>query len=114
MILTSIAICAVFCNQAITITMNDQLWERIYEEENASHRELAIDMENSAVMISGLVPWAISCSVPLEMMGADARALPYGFLLYLVPLCYIFTKKIWFPSRRHQRAQVCAETKQAD
>ncbi len=114
MILTSIAICAVFCNQAITITMNDQLWERIYEEENASHRELAIDMENSAVMISGLVPWAISCSVPLEMMGVDARALPYGFLLYLVPLCYIFTKKIWFPSHRRQRAQVCAETKQAD
>ncbi len=110
MILTSIVICAAFCNQTIAITMNDQLWERIYEEEHASHQELALDMENSAVLISGLVPWAISCSVPLEMLGVDARALPYGFLLYLVPLCYIFTKKIWFPPRRRKQAAEAART----
>ena len=114
MILTSIVICAAFCNQTIAITMNDQLWERIYEEEHASHRELALDMENSAVLISGLVPWAISCSVPLEMLGVDARALPYGFLLYLVPLCYIFTKKIWFPPRRKRTVEAGAETASAE
>ncbi|MBQ7112921.1 MAG: sodium:proton antiporter [Clostridia bacterium] len=97
MILTSIVICATFCNQTLAITMNKELWQGIYEEEHASHRELAIDMENSAVFISGLIPWAITCSVPLEMLGVDAHALSYGFLLYLLPLCYLFTKRIWFP-----------------
>ncbi|MBE5785261.1 MAG: sodium:proton antiporter [Clostridiales bacterium] len=97
MILTSIVICATFCNQTLAITMNKELWEGIYEEEHASHRELAIDMENSAIFISGLIPWAVTCSVPLEMLGVDAHALPYGFLLYLLPLCYLFTKRIWFP-----------------
>ncbi len=109
MILTSFVICAAFCNQTIAITMNDQIWEDIYEKEHASPRELALDMENSAVLISGLVPWAISCSVPLEMLGVDARALPYGFLLYLVPLCYIFTKKIWFPPRRRKSAEAAQQ-----
>lgn len=98
MILTSIVISATFCNQTLAITMNKEIWRDIYDEEHVSRRELAIDMENSAVFISGLVPWAVTCSVPLEMLGVDARALPYGFLLYLLPLCYLFTKRIWFPA----------------
>ncbi len=103
MILTSIVICATFCNQTLAITMNKELWQGIYEEEHATHRELAIDLENSAIFISGLVPWAITCSVPLEMLGVDAHALPYGFLLYLLPLCYLITKRIWFPGYAKNR-----------
>ena len=50
-------------------------------------------------MISGLIPWSIACSVPLAMLGADNSAVLYAQLLWLIPLCYLFTKK-WFYRER--------------
>lgn len=45
---------------------------------------------------AGVVPWAIACSVPLAVLGADLRALGYAFLLWLIPLCYLGTKRYFF------------------
>ena len=58
--------------------------------------ELAMDIENSGILIAGLIPWSIACSIPLAMLGADASALPYALLLWLIPLCYLFTKKRYY------------------
>lgn len=45
-----------------------------------------LDIENSAILEAGLVPWCIACSVPLAMLGADYRSALAGFYLWLVPL----------------------------
>ena len=37
-----------------------------------------------------------ACSTPLAMLGAYASALPYALLLWLIPLCYLFTKKRYY------------------
>ena len=85
------------CNQTISIMMAHQLLGSIYEKEGKEHEEFAMDIANSIVTIAGLVPWSIACSVPLSMLGVGISALPYACYLYFVPICYLFTKKFFFP-----------------
>ncbi len=90
----------VLCNQTVVVMMCHQLSAPVYEEEGASNEELAMDIANSGVTISGLVPWCIACAIPLSMLGVGTEALPYAALLYLIPLCYLVTKKLHFPQRK--------------
>lgn len=95
--LLSILSAMLLCNQTIVIMISHQLIGSVYARSNAEHEELAMDIANSAVTISGLVPWCIACAVPLSMLGVGIEALPYAFYLYLIPICYLFTKKFFFP-----------------
>ena len=72
--------------------MGEQVLGGAYQD----REELAMDIENSGILIAGLIPWSIACSIPLAMLGADASALPYALLLWLIPLCYLFTKKRYY------------------
>lgn len=96
MFLASTVVTCVFCNQTIASMMSRDLMARAYEEEGASNTELAMDIENSSIVFCALIPWAVSCTVPLEMLGAGYDALIYAFLLYGIPLGYAFTKKFFF------------------
>lgn len=96
MIAVSTLCAAVLCNQAVTSMMGQQLLGRAY----ADREELAMDIENSGILIAGLIPWSIACSIPLAMLGADAGALPYAALLWLIPGCYLFTKRWFYRDRR--------------
>lgn len=98
MTLTSLLTLCVFCNQTIATIMCSDLLKKTYEEEGASKTELAIDMENSVIILAPFVPWTIACTVPLEFMQADITAIPYAFLLYLTPLCYGILKKFYLKS----------------
>jgi len=86
----------VFCNQTVATILNAQILGNVYEAKGASREELAIDIENSVITIAGIVPWSIACTVPLGILGVGPEAIPYGVLLYMIPLCYLFTKKIWY------------------
>ena len=99
MILMSIAMVAIFCNQTIAILMCNDLMKRPYRDCGGNSEELAMDMANSVVLISGLIPWSIACNVPLTFMGADPSSVPYALYLYIVPAVYWFTKKRWFKTR---------------
>lgn len=95
MILVSLSIAAVFCNQSVTVLMGEQLMGPSYRQKGASRTELAMDIANSGVLIAGLVPWSIALTVPLAMLGLGLEAVPYEVLLYLIPLCYLFTKRYY-------------------
>jgi NhaC family Na+:H+ antiporter len=105
--LVSIAIAMVFCNQSVTVMMSEQLMAESYRRRGASRTELAMDIANSGVLIAGLVPWSIALTVPLAMLGVGLEAVPYAALLYLIPLCYLFTKPYFragqntAPAERH-------------
>lgn len=94
MIAVSVLCAAVLCNQAVTSMMGVQLLEGAYTDRG----ELAMDIENSGILIAGLIPWSIACSVPLSMLGAGNSAILYAFLLWLIPLCYLVTKKWFYPA----------------
>ena len=93
--LVSLLIVAVFCNQSVAIIMGEQLMGESYRRRDASRQTLAIDMANSTVVLAAWIPWSIAISVPLSMLGADMRAMPYAVLVFLIPLCYLFTRR-WF------------------
>ena len=53
-----------------------------------------MDIANSAVTISGLVPWCIACAVPLSMLGVGIEALPWAAFLYLLPLWWLVVRQL--------------------
>lgn len=85
-VLCSIIFSAIFCSQTIAIAFDASLLKGPYENSGSTRKELAVDIGNSAILISALIPWAIASSVPLKVMGVGMEALPYAFFLYLVPL----------------------------
>ena len=101
MILASLASCMIFCNQTIAMIFCKELMEDVYTAEE--HQEFSADMSCSVVVLAGLVPWCIACSVPLAMLGAGFDALPYACYLYLIPLCYFFTRRLFFPKTEKAR-----------
>lgn len=86
MILTCLCSSALFCNQIIAIVMGRQLMGPIYERRGESRQQLALDIEDTAITLPALIPWCILNSLPLKLMGADYRSIPYAVFLYAVPL----------------------------
>lgn len=94
--LSGFLFCIIFCNQTIATTMGASVLSHPYKNQGGSSEELAIDIGNSTIVIAALVPWTIASTVPLGFLGVGPKALPYAFLLYLIPLCYYFTKKKFY------------------
>ena len=82
-LLTSIPAGMVACNQTLAILLTAQLCREQYEDE----KDLALDLEDTAVITSPLIPWCIAGAVPLTMVGAPLTALLTAFYLWLIPIC---------------------------
>ncbi|MDO4733486.1 MAG: Na+/H+ antiporter NhaC family protein [Bacillota bacterium] len=103
-LLCSILVGGVFCNQAIGTVMGSQLLGPVYREKGASSMELAVDIGSSIMTIAGLIPWSVASAVPLAMLGADQGALLYAVYLYAIPICYFFTKRLFFPAAKEKQS----------
>lgn len=77
------AVCtsALACNQTLAILLTKLFCGKNYD--NA--KDLAQDIVDTTVVISGIIPWSIACAVPLTIMQADKRAILFAFFCYLVP-----------------------------
>lgn len=77
------------CNQSIAIIMTENIMRDAYERFNEANLQMAIDLENSAVPIAGLIPWSIASIVPATTVGVTPLDyIPYAFFLVAVPACY--------------------------
>ena len=101
-ILMSFLTAMCFCNQSVVIVMGEQLMGQHYRRAGASPQTHAMDIANSGVLIAGLVPWSIAVAIPLAMMNVGATAIFYAALLYLIPLCYLFTRRFFLPGQRER------------
>ncbi len=97
--LLAIACCMIFCNQTTSNIMQAELMRSAYPEGEKGNSELALDISNTGVLLAGLIPWCVACSIPLNVLGVGPAALPYAVLLYALPITYIFTKKRFFEDR---------------
>lgn len=95
-VIASLLSVAVFCNQTVATILNAQILGEVYISKGATLENMAIDMENSVITLSGIIPWSIACTVPLGILGVGPEAIPYSVLLYVIPICYFFIKKIWY------------------
>lgn len=78
----SLAVSMLVCNQTLTIMLAWQLFTPLISDGEA----LALKLENSAVVLPALVPWAISAAVPLASVGAPGASVAAAWFLYLLPL----------------------------
>jgi NhaC family Na+:H+ antiporter len=74
------------CTQTIAILLTQQIALPLYHSANAHPEQLAVDIENSAVVLAPLVPWNIAGLVPATVLLTDPGWIPYGVYLYLLPL----------------------------
>ena len=81
MLCTSILAGMVACNQSLTILLVHQLCLELHV--NAS--DMALDLEDTAVVTAPLVPWSIAGAVPLSAVGAPGVSVLLACYLYLLP-----------------------------
>ncbi len=93
--LTSIATGAFGCSQSISIVLTNQLMKGTYTEKGLDKHQLALDIENTSVVLAALIPWNIAALVPTTTMGVSSTAyLPFAFYLYLIPLWNVLYYRI--------------------
>lgn len=88
MAVTSVAASAIACNQTLAIMLTNQLCKNIYENK----QELAIDLEDTAVVISPLIPWCIAGAVPLAIVNAPMSSFFAAVFLYILPIYRCVTR----------------------
>ncbi len=88
MLVTSLVAGMIACNQALTIMLTYQLCS----DTEPDRQELAINIENSAVVIAPLIPWSIAGAVPLDSIGAPTISLLSASFLYILPLYTLLGK----------------------
>jgi NhaC family Na+:H+ antiporter len=87
--ITSALTSLISCKQTLAIILTHQLCDGM-EKDKA---KAAMNLENTAVVISPLVPWSIAAAVPLTSEGAPDASLLLACYLYILPL-YTFTVSI--------------------
>lgn len=94
-IFTAIATAAFGCNQSISIVLTSHLMKKPYENHGLDNHELALDIANTSVVLSPLIPWNIAGLVPATtLMVSSVGFLPYTFYLYLIPIVNLISFKI--------------------
>ncbi|MEM9924682.1 MAG: Na+/H+ antiporter NhaC family protein [Cyanobacteria bacterium P01_D01_bin.50] len=88
-----IASAAFGCTQAIAILLTEELVKDRYQENQLDNYQLAVDLENSVVVISALIPWNIAGLIPATILMTDSGFIPFAFYLYLLPLFNYFDLK---------------------
>jgi len=79
----ALASALIACDQVLTILMTHQLCEDIQPDAG----RLALSIEDTAVLLSPLMPWAIGSRVPLAAVGAPRASCACAFFLFVLPLC---------------------------
>ena len=81
-------VAAVFgCTQTITILLTHRLVSPQYQQQGHSSQQVAIDLENTAVVLAPIIPWNIAGLVPATLLMVGPGFIPFAVYLYLVPLC---------------------------
>lgn len=83
------------CNQSISVVLTSQLMSKTYKEKSINRYKLAIDLEDTGIILSALIPWNIAAFVPTTTMNVSPVGfIPYAFYLYFIPIINILSFKI--------------------
>lgn len=86
------------CTQTIAILLTQRLVHQNYSHDSGADgqaaQEQALDLENTVVVLSPLVPWNIAGLVPATVLMSDAGFIPFAVYLYLQPLVVLAQLKL--------------------
>ena len=83
--LSSIISGAIACNQSLGTILTYELCEELEEKQN-----MAIILENTIVLLAGLIPWNIAMAVPLKTVDIGLMSGVFAFYLYFLALWNLF------------------------
>ncbi len=83
------------CSQTIAVVLTNQLVEKTYKARKVDQYNLALDLENTGIVIAALIPWNIAALVPTTTLNVSPVGfLPYAVYLYFIPLFNLISLKI--------------------
>ena len=83
--ISSIISGAIACNQSLGTILTNELCGELVEKQ-----KMAIILENSIILLVGLIPWNIAMEVPLKTVGVGIISGFFAFYLYFLPLWNLF------------------------
>ena len=83
--LSSIISGAIACNQSLGIILTNELCEEIVDKQKR-----AIILENTVILLTGLIPWNTAMVVPLKILDVGVMSGLFAFYLYFLPLWNLF------------------------
>lgn len=81
-VVTSILSAMISCNQTFAAILVQQVVGKM----STDRQEQMLNLEDSVILISGLIPWCIAGTVPLATVEAPVYSMALGVYLYMVPL----------------------------
>lgn len=88
-IMVSIITSMIGFTQALAVILAVQFAKGLYKDKY----KLALDIENSAIVIAPLIPWNIAGAVPASIMGVNSGLIIYAVYLYVLPIYNIILSK---------------------
>jgi len=76
---------AIACNQSLGTILTNELCGELVEKQ-----KMAIILENTVILLVGLIPWNIAMDVPLKAIDVGFLSGIYAFYLYSLPLWNLF------------------------
>ena len=83
--LSSIISGAIACNQSLGTILTNELCGELVEKQ-----KMAIILENTVILLVGLIPWNIAMGVPIKTIGVGFMSGLFAFYLYFLPLWNLF------------------------
>ena len=83
--LSSIVSGAIACNQSLGTILTNELCGELVEKQ-----KMAIILENTVILLVGLIPWNIAMDVPLKTLDVGIMSGLFAFYLYFLSLWNLF------------------------
>ena len=83
--LSSIVSGTIACNQSLGTILTNELCGELVEKQ-----KMAIILENTVILLVGLIPWNIAMDVPLKTLDVGIMSGLFAFYLYFLPLWNLF------------------------
>lgn len=85
--IVSILTAAFGSNQSIAAVLTASLMDKAYKQNSVDKYQMALDLENTGIVLSALIPWNLAAFVPTSTMAVSPVGfIPYAFYLYLLPI----------------------------
>ncbi len=98
-VLASVLLSGLACNQTLAAMLTHQLCGPLFETKERQ----ALMLEDTVILLAGLIPWSIAGSVPLASIGAPLSSMLYGVYLYFIPL-WAWGRALFRHAKAPQRA----------
>ena len=83
--LSSIISGAIACNQSLGTILTNEVCGELVEKQ-----KISIILENTVILLVGLIPWNIAMDVPLKTLDIGIMSGLFAFYLYFLPLWNLF------------------------